>query len=69
MYQIGSDLLLKSFQHTEIVPDGQVGDLWRCDDCGRLWRIGSIDSLYPLGDREWRPAWAWQRLMHRARTQ
>jgi hypothetical protein len=20
-------------------PDGNLGDLWRCDDCRRLWRI------------------------------
>lgn len=27
--------------HTDRVPDGEFGDLWRCDRCTRLWRIGN----------------------------
>lgn len=22
------------------IPDGEIGDLWRCDECGELWRVG-----------------------------
>lgn len=52
-----------SFQRRGQVPDGQVGDLWRCDDCGRLWRIGSVDpGVFGLSDREWCRAWPWQKL-------
>lgn len=27
--------------HTEHEPDGEFGDLWRCDRCRTLWRIGN----------------------------
>lgn len=26
---------------TDHVPNGEFGDLWRCDRCQRLWRIGN----------------------------
>lgn len=41
-------------------PTGTVGDLWRCDVCGELWRITYI------GDRlTWQFAWWWQRIRYR----
>jgi hypothetical protein len=27
------------------LPDGRIGDLWRCDHCRRLWRIGEACDL------------------------
>jgi len=49
-------------------PDGDVGDLWRCDDCGRLWRVGVEPP--PRGGYSprwevWLPAYWWQRLRYR----
>jgi hypothetical protein len=64
-------------------PDGQFDDLWECDDCGRLWRIGQACDACELRGHpwphsgqcrvglEWRPASFWQRFvrhMHKART-
>lgn len=37
-------------------PDGDPGDLWRCDHCGELWRV--------TRQRRWMPATRWQRLRH-----
>ena len=57
--------------------DGQNGDLWRCDDCGDLWRVGLACGPCDraggpfehvglhVGGRDWRPATWWQRLRHR----
>lgn len=58
------------------VPVGALGDLWRCDDCRRLWRIGhACDSCdrrkraqphaggHAIGGA-WRPATLWQRILH-----
>lgn len=52
------------------VPDGSIGDLWRCDDCGRLWRFmdrpdfnnGRVHELRHPG---WEPASLWQRIRYR----
>jgi hypothetical protein len=61
--------------HREMVPDGGVGDLWRCP-CRRLWRIGdACDACDAWGaprphrgmcrvGRAWRPAFVWQVLRH-----
>jgi hypothetical protein len=58
-------------------PAGQVGDLWRCDDCGVLWRVGlACDFCDHFGDNRshpgghavgscWRPATLWQRIRYR----
>jgi hypothetical protein len=55
-------------------PAGEHGDLWRCDDCGTLWRVGYAcdicdrhrdDSPHFGGHTiglEWRPATWWQRI-------
>lgn len=44
--------------HTEQVPDGEFGDLWQCDVCGELWRIGNAcdlcDPNHPNNPR-WHP--------------
>jgi hypothetical protein len=57
---------------TEI--DGKQGDLWRCDDCDRLWRIGLHCTVCTRGYSHygrcgrtvaWLPATLWQRLRHR----
>jgi hypothetical protein len=59
-------------------PAGEFGDLWRCDDCGRLWRLGNdcdtCDPAPPGGNcrrgghhpqgLKWRPATLFQRLTH-----
>jgi hypothetical protein len=56
-------------------PDGDLGDLWRCDDCRTLWRIGdgcdTCDRYGPAPHpgthavgQAWRPATWWQRLRH-----
>lgn len=61
--------------HREQRPDGVRGDLWRCDHCRKLWRIGlACDVCDRFGDREhpgmhavgitWRPATLWQQLVH-----
>lgn len=39
-------------------PDGRPGDLWRCELCGRLWRIGGHGTV-------WLPATFRQRLRYR----
>lgn len=55
---------------------GQYGDLWRCDDCGELWRVGyACDYCDRYGDNPhrgvhavgvmWRPATWWQRWRNR----
>jgi hypothetical protein len=61
---------------TSKMPKGAFGDVWRCDDCRRLWRIGAscdaCDSVGQTGGRcprggahpratAWRPARLWQR--------
>lgn len=54
-------------------PNGSRGDLWRCDVCHDLWRIGlACDTCDRNGGFEhpgvhqvgntWRPATVWQRL-------
>lgn len=50
-----------------LAPAGQPGDLWRCDDCRKLWRH-ALDKpprfgFRPLG-AEWEPATWWQQLTH-----
>jgi hypothetical protein len=58
--------------------DGDRGDLWRCEDCGRLWRVGwACDACdwYGVGRHDgmcsvglaWRPAKLWQRIRYRRR--
>lgn len=61
---------------------GSFGDLWRCDDCGELWRIGnSCDDCDPRppggrcmrggyhpGGLAWRPATWWQRFRNRKKV-
>jgi hypothetical protein len=58
--------------------NGRQGDLWRCDRCGRLWRVASAcDACDWYGSRPhpgmctlglvWRPATLWQRLRYRRR--
>lgn len=58
-------------------PDGRIGDLWRCDTCRALWRIGDACDVcdrhggwrpphlggHALGIA-WRPATLWQRLIN-----
>lgn len=59
-----------------LTPMGRLGDLWRCDDCGALWRIGDAcdlcdwagewrahDGGHALGVT-WRPATLWQRIRY-----
>jgi hypothetical protein len=56
--------------------DGQIGDLWRCDADGRVWRVAhACDACdaYGVGNhrgqcrvgREWRRATFWQQLRYR----
>jgi hypothetical protein len=56
--------------------DGQIGDLWRCDVDGRVWRVAhACDACdcYGVGNhggqcqvgRKWRQATSWQRLRYR----
>lgn len=69
-----------SIGFAETIPDGHRGDLWRCDNCQTLWRIGeSCDWCDRTGRTDgrcgahivhmpalaWRPATPWQRLIHR----
>jgi len=54
-------------------PAGRVGDVWRCDDCRRLWRISESrwpEGLIHLDDPHpvWRPAGIRLRLRLRHRT-
>ena len=64
-------------EHRETVAAGHIGDLWRCDPCGRLWRIGyACDACDYYGSHDnphrgmctvgykWRPASMWQRITH-----
>jgi hypothetical protein len=64
--------------HTRNEVDGKQGDLWRCDQCERLWRVGdACDACDWYGDSPhpgmctlglvWRPATLWQRLRYRRR--
>jgi hypothetical protein len=49
-------------------PDGQVGDLWSCDDCGRLWQIikpERYDNVFRESNPRWREAGWWLRFRHR----
>lgn len=47
---------------------GTIGDLWRCDNCGRLWRVAAADENTRSGQqphgRHWKPATLWQRLRY-----
>lgn len=57
-------------------PDAKFGELWRCETCRKLWRVG---RACPICDRyvhhagggqcavgtAWRPASLWQRIKHR----
>lgn len=56
-------------------PVGQHGDLWRCHECGQLWRVGAAcDMCDRYGDiphrgghavgHAWRPASLLQRLVN-----
>lgn len=56
--------------------DGRLGDVWRCDDCRKLWRVGRACAVCDLyGEHagggshvvglRWRPATLWQRLRYR----
>jgi hypothetical protein len=64
--------------HRETVVDGAHGDLWRCDTCQQLWRVGdacdSCDRHNLRGDHgtllhtsipAWRHATVWQRIRYR----
>lgn len=66
-----------NLEWTATRPDGRRGDLWRCPDCQRLWRIGDgchLDNAHgphagpctPGWIREdaWRPPTLWQRLRY-----
>jgi len=55
---------------------GRLGDLWRCDDCRKLWRVGracdacELYGTHPGGGQcmvglKWRPAGLWQRIKYR----
>ena len=55
-------------------PEGTRDDLWRCDDCGKLWRLGSACDACETyrgtphaGQHSvgygWRTATLWQRLL------
>lgn len=57
-------------------PDAKLGELWRCDTCSKLWRVGRACATCDLyGDHAggghclvglaWRPATLWQRIKHR----
>ena len=57
------------------IPAGDRGDLWRCDTCRTLWRVGlRCDACEHYGPgrhdggcspgRAWRPATLWQRWRH-----
>ena|SRR5690348_5476931 len=37
------------------VVDGSIGDLWRCDECARLWQC-RFTAAFP-GRIWWRPSW------------
>jgi hypothetical protein len=66
-------------EFSEMVVDGQPGDLWRCDDqtCGKLWRIGLACPICDRAGRSvphggahvvgvrWWPATWWQRITNR----
>jgi len=65
-------------EHRETVPAGGYNDLWRCGECGELWRVGSScdsgphDGPCPRGGYhpsgyKWRPATLWQRICNRRR--
>jgi hypothetical protein len=43
-------------------PAGSRGDLWRCDTCGTLWRIGYDRDITGL---TWLHATVWQRIRYR----
>lgn len=48
------------------VPDGEVGDLWRCDECQKLWIIGvsfSRDTRSSLAT-SWQPAGLWDSIKY-----
>lgn len=62
-------------EYRENVPGGFLGDLWRCDECNRLWRIGCACQLcdrngvylhggHCIAGYRWRPARWWQRIAH-----
>jgi hypothetical protein len=57
-------------------PAGELGDLWRCDDCRELWRVGrSCAACDAFGHSShggqcmvglaWLPATLWQRIRNR----
>jgi hypothetical protein len=57
-------------------PYGADGDLYRCDVCGTLWRLGdACDACEAYGPgrhrgqcrigQTWRPATLWQRIRYR----
>lgn len=57
-------------------PEVCLDDLWRCDECGKLWRVGlACDQCDLRGDHHhrglhvvgvaWRPATFWQRICYR----
>jgi hypothetical protein len=61
--------------HREMVPAGQIGELWRCPGCRRLWRIAHACNTCDAGSRMphrgahrvgvmWRPATLGQRLRY-----
>ncbi len=59
------------------IVDGAHGDLWRCDGCRKLWRIGLACDYCDAHQRDvyhrgshavgyrWRPATLWQRFTYR----
>jgi hypothetical protein len=83
VYGLPSSLLSPNagtIEHRETVVDGAHGDLWRCDTCQQLWRVGdacdSCDRHNLRGDHgtllhtmapAWRHATVWQRIRHRKR--
>lgn len=44
-----------------LVPVGDDGDVWRCEECGKLWQV--LRDNYD--DRQWFPAAWWTRWQFR----
>ena len=35
----------KAVEHREMIPTGSMDDLWRCDECNKLWRLGDACDI------------------------
>lgn len=47
-------LILPMAPYSSTRPDAEVGSIWRCDDCGRLWIVGL--EFPPPRRKKWRKA-------------